>query len=763
MGTHATTIGRRTGSTRPADDAHPTRRSALRVVALSAVLAVAAVTLVAPAVSAAATLPDERAVELVSTDQAGEPYRGPEAKGEAYSSPALSTSLLFRAASNGEAMAYIGEPAVTGGTGEFGPGEGNQWLGTRTPAGWTDRDIFPPRSTLPEVEEAMYQSFSSSLATSIYQGGPSPLTPAVQPGCRSLYVRDDSSAAFTPLFTAGVTPANCGHPLFAGSSSDESHVIFQSEAALTSGSEEATEVPPGHEGHHFSGDMNQRPCLFGCNLYDASAGQLHLVNIIEEGTTVKTVPNATFGGYAGPQREMTNFSNAISSDGSRIFWTDTQSGSEDFEHVYVRENDTKTIPVSGPEPAEYWAATPDGHYAFYTEAGQLWRFDTEDNTRTELTTTPEAHVLGVIAINQTGEAETHEQPGRDVYIVAEGDLTGTEQNTHHEEAHPEEPNLYLIQGTTPRFIATLSPEDNFIHSYAGGFHLGSDWRANLGERITNVTPNGQHLAFQSVRNLTGYPEGAEEPQAELYVYSAKDGQLVCASCMPNGGPRVLREGGFPRSHVPVSGDAQTYSRRWISEDGNRVFFNSYQPLVPQDTNGVQDVYEWEREGAGTCSVQAPSRPTGGCVSLLSEGSSLYDSFLVESDAAGDNVFIEHVGPLGTAQAPAGHLELFDVRVHGGFPAVSEACRAAACQTGPAPAPAPATPASTVPTGLGNFLPAPAKPATKPLTTQQKLTNALRACRRDRIRRRRVSCERAAHARYRTRAARRAGNYRRTHS
>src|ERR1019366_8835889 len=84
-----------------------TRRPGFLLIAvLSGLLAVAAVTLVAPAVSAAATLPDERAVELVSTDQAGEPYRGPDQKGGASSSPSLSTRLLFRAASNGEAMAY---------------------------------------------------------------------------------------------------------------------------------------------------------------------------------------------------------------------------------------------------------------------------------------------------------------------------------------------------------------------------------------------------------------------------------------------------------------------------------------------------------------------------------------------------------------------------------------------------------------------------------------------------------------------------------
>ena len=43
------------------------------------------------------------------------------------------------------------------------------------------------------------------------------------------------------------------------------------------------------------------------------------------------------------------------------------------------------------------------------------------------------------------------------------------------------------------------------------------------------------------------------------------------------------------------------------------------PLVAQDTNGQQDVYEWEREGTGSCTLGAGVN--GGCVYLLSGGDS----------------------------------------------------------------------------------------------------------------------------------------------
>jgi hypothetical protein len=48
-----------------------------------------------------------------------------------------------------------------------------------------------------------------------------------------------------------------------------------------------------------------------------------------------------------------------------------------------------------------------------------------------------------------------------------------------------------------------------------------------------------------------------------------------------------------------------------------VFFDTYEALVSQDTNGQADVYEWEREGAGSC----PAGSADGCVYLLSGGTS----------------------------------------------------------------------------------------------------------------------------------------------
>jgi hypothetical protein len=54
--------------------------------------------------------------------------------------------------------------------------------------------------------------------------------------------------------------------------------------------------------------------------------------------------------------------------------------------------------------------------------------------------------------------------------------------------------------------------------------------------------------------------------------------------------------GVPGWRPYRSGEVR-YQSRYLA-DGGRVFFDSYDPLVPKDVNGKQDVYEWEADGVG---------------------------------------------------------------------------------------------------------------------------------------------------------------------
>jgi hypothetical protein len=394
------------------------------------------------------------------------------------------------------------------------------------------------------------------------------------------------------------------------------------------------------------------------------------------------------------------------------------------------------VPVSaGVQPAQFWTASGNGVYAFYTEGERLYRFDVNHPETPLMLAGSGAGVEGVIGISESGE---------DVYFVATGALAAG--------AVAGRPNLYLARvGGGVRLIATLSPEDGTEVApyqpsdtgFAAGTDVG-DWNAGFGQRTAQVTPGGESVVFMSNQLLKaqGFPAGyANEGRDEVYVYDAGLGRLFCASCSQSGEPGSS-------AFLPVSW-SDTYIPRWISEDGSRVFFDSSSPLVAQDTNGAQDVYEWEREGSGSCT--AGSGVDGGCIYLLSGGFGSSSSWLLDASANGSDVFIITRAEL-TGQSTNGTDDLFDARV-GGVPSAAPAgCSGAACPSVPGAAPGFAVPPSVAYSGPGNTSSSPAaggvvKPKARVLTRAQKLTAALRACRK-RHQRARASCEAKARKKYR---------------
>ena len=439
------------------------------------------------------------------------------------------------------------------------------------------------------------------------------------------------------------------------------------------------------------------------NLYVSSAGKPVLVNVLPNGTAA---PNATFGaqgteGYKESHPVHTpDFSQVISADGSRIFWTDLNSGI-----IYVRENGSRTAAVSS-GPAQYWTASSDGRYVFYTEAGKLQRFDLETQAREELTVGTAA-MQGVLGSSETGDR---------LYFVADGSLAAG--------ASAGEPNLYMWHSGAITFIATLGEGDSL------------DWTAPMGHRTSDVAPDGNGLVFTSSQSLTGY---ANEGQKEVYVYEAESGDLFCTSCSQTG------EHGSSGSIYPSY--SNVYSQRWISNDGSRVFFDSGSQLVPQDTDteaGGSQVYEWERPGADGC------QRTQGCTYLLSGG--FDQAMFLDASATGDDVFIVSTARL-LPQDEDDYPVVYDARVDG-TPITKTACTGTGCQGVPSAPPPFATPASVTFEGVGNF-PAPStntiKPRRKQLTKAQHLAKALKACKSKKRRRPRALCEMQVRKRYGTKS------------
>jgi hypothetical protein len=645
----------------------------------------------------ASILPDERAYELVSpAGNPGEVYVPQGGNVEAgYPPPEedVQTEHLFRASESGNSVTYDGDPAAAGGSGSIGKGEGDEFLASREPGGWTAEDIQPPGS-VSRFEN--YQGLSSDLSLEIIksEGG---LASDATGKCEVLYSRL-ADGQYEPLFTPAPGSAGCiQRPVYAGASADGSDLLLESQAAFTAEVGEAK----GPCGTGIGGS-ERRP---QCDLYISVEGQLSSVNRLPDG---EPAPNATFGGlsesYAGGSLEYKapDFEHVISNSGADVFWTDLEAG-PDMGHVFVRENPTQpqspvgaggecttpadacTRPVSL-GGARYWTASTDGRYVVYSEGEKLFRFALESGTREELTGAG-AEFDGVVGASDDGSY---------IYFTAEGVLSGN-ANGEQETATAGEPNLYLLHvGEAVKFIGVLRLKDNELPGPVNHKPYG-DWQAFPGARTAEVTPDGHHLVFESTAGLT--KSNKNVGQVQIFTYSADGGQLSCASCSPDGRP----DGGGEAT-LSLSFNA-TFMHRWISDDGSRVFFDAAQSLVPQDTNGQQDVYEWEQEGTTGCPVESSARPNKGCVSLLSDGKSTDYSYLADASASGNDVFFVTRGQL-VPQDQNEKMDLYDARVDGGFPDVKSGCTGSGCQGVPPAPPIFATPSSVTFSGVGNLEPPP---------------------------------------------------------
>jgi hypothetical protein len=506
---------------------------------------------------------------------------------------------------------------------------------------------------------------------------------------------------------------------------------------------------------------------------------------VRDTATEETVQIDTFQG-APPQEASpnANFETANAS-GSKIFFTDTRRltpnsrATERSPNLYVAE-------LEGGEG----------------EGSQL------AVTLTDLTPQEGAKVQaaageggGLLGAGEEADGELN------AYFVADGVLApGATPGYCRTGAEPLVPpqttcNLYVRrfadgEWQPTQFIATLSSEDRPDWLSTGEYD-------DLTDLTSRVSPNGKFLAFMSNRSLTGYDnedlssEHAKEVRLdeEVYLYDASTGHISCASCNPSGerptgvldtknagegiGLLVSRPttwelfgvdhwlaGSLP-GWTSVSASDALYQSRYLSNEG-RLFFNSADALVPvgkptrnEEVNGedqqvgVENVYEYEPSGLGACGQPA------GCVALISSGESESESAFLDASATGNDVFFLTAQPI-SSQDKDSNFDIYDAHVcEASSPCVSPPSKTTtkceeeggeACQPY-TPTPGFAAPASATLPGSGNLVQhiqvlgekESVKP--KPLTRAQKLAKALKACKKDKKKAKRLACDRQAHKKY----------------
>ncbi len=591
-------------------------------------------------------LPEGRAYELVTPGRTG--GRVPTQFPFGVNSHSLFPNTLVSA--DGDRLAYGveggGLPGIEGGNGFYETLEA-----VRGSEGWETRVTGPSASEAEQVYNGSVDIDRSILAMLIIRG-------TLAPGTEGEFFRTPSGS-IEPVGTGGLS-TDPKAAIKAVTSSGQ--VIFESAQEIEEGS-----PPTGTKAVYIR----------------SPGGRPTLVSRLQDGEPA----NSAF--YRGS-----------SDNGSVVVFQ------IDFEHqgaIYERIDGATTEEVS-PAGATFLGISKDGRWAVYQRGGEIFAFDgvTEE-------TVASGSGIGAMVANVSADA-SH------IYFISKSVLTAGEDNSFDEAAEAGKENLYVWdrQAGTIRFIATVLPRD-----VEGTERPGTGPIAGLGLWALDVvpinqsrgpaddpsrsTPDGNDFVFESQADLNGYDTGGH---IEIYRYDAASASLLCVSCNPTGMPATadaqlqsqfaadVEPGSMLDPFAPVRRLSDIPN---ITTDGQRVFFQSGERLVANDTDEKIDVYEWVNHGVDGC-VRAE-----GCIHLISSGQSAHTNYLYGMSPDGRDVFFETTDQLlGRDVEPT--PSIYDARVEGGFPEPAEQtpCSGDACQ-GPSVGPPPGfDPSSAALAGPGNL-------------------------------------------------------------
>jgi hypothetical protein len=609
------------------------------------------------------SLPDGRAYEQVS----------PVEKNEA--------DIRFN---NGMAAAFDGSGLVFTSDGSFAGQPTGQaqtsYLSRRGPDGWTTKGIQMPNGRV--FVQNGYSAFSEDLSKGVIRWmedtSAGTFDPNAVPGL-NLYLRDNGAGSFTLL---NGTLSEAGAVKFGWASADFEKVGFETTARLTAGA----------------------PCTVSAACaYEWDHGVLRLASVLPElpaGTGTGVPTTGTIGGGQGAvgssETGEGNVDNAVSRDGSRVFFSTGTA-------VYARENGSYSTLVSGSErtllggvssgPVFFQGAeAAHGNQVIFTTKRALVNSDNDETNDLYLydSAKPEGERLTLISEDRNPEAP-------EGAAVDLGNVSGNVANTGGVLARSSEldrvyfvadnqilrgepdlkgPKLYIWDntGTSPQvhYIGTLSPSD------------AADWdgpsvRENTRIKPARISASGRYVAFISLAQMT--PTDQNE-QADVYRYDAQTQELTCVSCVADAFPS---EGEVRFDQTRIGANLINHLPRNVSDSG-QVFFQTSRGLVPSDSNGKVDVYEFEN----------------GELSLISGGSGTEDSYFLDASASGNDVFFDTRDRL-VGWDEDSKYDAYDARVGGGFPEPAPSpppCEGDSCQPPPV-IPNDPSPASLTFSGPGN--------------------------------------------------------------
>jgi len=650
------------------------------------------------------SFPDCRAYELVS------PF--PEA--ERNNADVFIATERVRAATDGGAFEF---PSLSGAGDVNSVSALTEYVGVRDPvAGWTvhgaaPRLPAPPLNGLTGADrEPSYTELSPDLARGVY------LSPAalngegpnvrglwnlyrredlLTPGLGSYRLLTDATIPQSPFSGGATSGEDQESPRIVGASTDLSRVYFESERSLTA---------------------DAAGLGVGPRLYRSVDGEVSLAGVLplSEGGG----PTLAKAGQGDNELAPVYARPTVSANGSRVLFT-APPFADIGGRLYLRDDqgtvaaaDDTTVAVSatektngagpggsdpaGSQPATFWGASKGLSRVFFTSTealtddapsseptvAKLYRYDLDAPAGARLTLLSVDENGGDGIVNGAAGVVGASDDGSYVYFIGSNQLVAGRPISSG-------PRIFLWHGGEVRQVAAINAgaEANRMLSKFDLFEGSGKW--------ARVSADGTRLLFVSegTSDQTGNdhgsscPAGASSRCTEAYLYSAgPEERLQCVSCGP-GGQAATADANFNMREADTlitrTLNRDPYLNHALSAAGGSVFFTSAERLAAFDENDQPDVYEFD--------------VASGLVRLLSAGRPHFASYFLDASAAGGDVFFTTRDTLLPADRND-NLDVYDVRVGGGFaqalPAARPACTSTeACRPATSTAPAERTLAS----------------------------------------------------------------------
>ena len=596
--------------------------------------------------SASNYLPDCRAYELVSPVDAG----GSSIYPEGPSSSEATSPAHF---------AFGGFLDTIPGAGDAINVWGDLYVASRTDTGWKTKYVGIPGAVTNEANGPPGESSNGwFLAAPAGVRSDTSLSRFIDWNDTNMgFASPNPPPNFTPYIwspdgtSLGQWPTAAGHPPgpFLNQSADMSHYYYISGGAVTS----------------RYGEYEELFVYEGGTAYDnnTEANTVSPIAFAEDGAPieVKGVPHA-------------------STDGTRVLMSTSTCANQAANscapgELYMRIDDAHTDDIAKGHTVQYVGMTADASTVYFTSPDRLTAADLDNSTdlyvwheqtnavtlvsigggsagNSDACSASWTEACGVKPIINNTFAENFSKgavfgnglsdnaiasASGDIYFFSPEQLDGTKGVKNQE-------NVYLYRGGAVRYVTTVDPAPFCETEFPGACSAGPVIRIQ-------VSPDGGHMAFLTASRVTTYDNAKH---TEMYTYSPASEEVKCISCRPD--------------NAPPSGDVWASANGIFMTNDGRTFFSTVDGLVPRDTDGLRDVYEYVEGRAQLISSGTSGKDSSLVLFGINYG--LFVAQLVGVSADGTDAYFSTYDTLVPEDRNGGFLKFYDARTGGGFPFIA---------------------------------------------------------------------------------------------